>query len=150
MRHERRSAVARAPRVAPGGTRRPQGAPGKQGLYDPWYEHDACGVGFVVDIKGRKSHRILEQGIELLRNLEHRGACGCETNTGDAHSPDSRELPPVRWSTRPRTLPSSSPRRRAASVAASAAVRTVLRSQRAMGHSGERPPRAVLAGPTNQ
>jgi glutamate synthase (ferredoxin) len=83
MRHQRRSAVARTPRVAPGAARRPQGAPGKQGLYDPWFEHDACGVGFVVDIKGRKSHRILEQGIELLRNLEHRGACGCETNTGD-------------------------------------------------------------------
>ncbi len=83
MRHQRRSAVARPPRVAPGSTRRPQGAPGKRGLYDPWYEHDACGVGFVVDIKGRKSHRILEQGIQLLRNLEHRGACGAETNTGD-------------------------------------------------------------------
>jgi glutamate synthase domain-containing protein 2/glutamate synthase domain-containing protein 1/glutamate synthase domain-containing protein 3 len=57
--------------------------PGKQGLYDPWYEHDACGVGFVVDVKGRKSHRILEQAIEVLRNLDHRGACGCEANTGD-------------------------------------------------------------------
>ncbi|MGH8259091.1 MAG: glutamate synthase subunit alpha, partial [Steroidobacteraceae bacterium] len=57
--------------------------PGKQGLYDPWYEHDACGVGFVVDVKGRKSHRILEQAIQVLRNLDHRGACGCEANTGD-------------------------------------------------------------------
>jgi glutamate synthase domain-containing protein 2/glutamate synthase domain-containing protein 1/glutamate synthase domain-containing protein 3 len=57
--------------------------PGKQGLYDPWYEHDACGVGFVVDMKGRKSHRILEQAIEVLHNLDHRGACGCEANTGD-------------------------------------------------------------------
>src|SRR6185437_7435928 len=57
--------------------------PGKQGLYDPWYEHDACGVGFVVDMKGRKSHRILAQAIEVLRNLDHRGACGCEANTGD-------------------------------------------------------------------
>ncbi len=64
-------------------TREPTGRPGKQGLYDPWYEHDACGVGFVVDMKGRKSHRILEQGIEVLRNLDHRGACGCEANTGD-------------------------------------------------------------------
>jgi glutamate synthase domain-containing protein 2/glutamate synthase domain-containing protein 1/glutamate synthase domain-containing protein 3 len=62
--------------------KRPHG-PGKQGLYDPWYEHDACGVGFVVDVKGRKSHRILEQAIEVLRNLDHRGACGCEANTGD-------------------------------------------------------------------
>jgi glutamate synthase (NADPH/NADH) large chain len=59
------------------------GLPPKQGLYDPANEHDACGVGFIVDIKGRKSHRILEQAIEVLRNLDHRGACGCEVNTGD-------------------------------------------------------------------
>ncbi len=59
------------------------GPPPKQGLYDPQFEHDACGVGFVVDIKGRKSHRIVEQAIEVLRNLDHRGAVGCEVNTGD-------------------------------------------------------------------
>ncbi len=59
------------------------GLPPKQGLYDPVNEHDACGVGFVVDIKGRKSHRILEQAIQVLHNLDHRGACGCEVNTGD-------------------------------------------------------------------
>ncbi|HEX9773636.1 MAG TPA: glutamate synthase large subunit [Steroidobacteraceae bacterium] len=64
------------------GTRGP-GPPGKQGLYDPRFEHDACGVGFVVDIQGRKSHRILEQAIQILKNLDHRGACGAETNTGD-------------------------------------------------------------------
>jgi glutamate synthase (ferredoxin) len=52
-------------------------------LYDPQNEKDACGVGFVVDIKGRKSHRILQQAIEVLENLDHRGACGCEVNTGD-------------------------------------------------------------------
>jgi len=57
--------------------------PEKQGLYDPAYEHDACGVGFVVDIKGRKSHKILQQGLQVLTNLDHRGACGAETNTGD-------------------------------------------------------------------
>jgi glutamate synthase (ferredoxin) len=57
--------------------------PPKQGLYDPQYEHDACGVGFVVDLKGRPSHEIVRQGIEVLLNLEHRGACGCEANTGD-------------------------------------------------------------------
>src|SRR5947199_3298179 len=57
--------------------------PLRQGLYDPQYEHDSCGVGFVVDLKGRKSHSIVQQGIQLLLNLEHRGACGCETNTGD-------------------------------------------------------------------
>src|SRR5882762_6206485 len=58
-------------------------APGKQGLYDPRFEHDACGVGFVVDLQGRKSHAILQKAIEVLINLEHRGACGCEKNTGD-------------------------------------------------------------------
>ncbi len=57
--------------------------PGKQGLYDPQFEHDACGVGFVVDIKGRKSHKILQHAIQVLRNLDHRGASGAETNTGD-------------------------------------------------------------------
>jgi glutamate synthase domain-containing protein 2/glutamate synthase domain-containing protein 1/glutamate synthase domain-containing protein 3 len=62
--------------------RRP-GPPPKQGLYDPRFEHDACGVGFVVDIKGRPSHRILQQAIQVLKNLDHRGACGCEINTGD-------------------------------------------------------------------
>ncbi len=64
-------------------TRRPLGPPAKQGLYDPSYEHEACGVGFVVDMKGRKSHRILQQAIQVLHNLDHRGACGCEANTGD-------------------------------------------------------------------
>ena len=63
--------------------RRWPGQPGKQGLYDPAFEHEACGVGFVVDMKGRKSHRILQQAIQVLRNLDHRGACGCEANTGD-------------------------------------------------------------------
>ncbi len=57
--------------------------PGKQGLYDPQYEHDACGVGFVVDLKSRKSHSIVQQALTILHNLEHRGACGCEKNTGD-------------------------------------------------------------------
>jgi glutamate synthase domain-containing protein 2/glutamate synthase domain-containing protein 1/glutamate synthase domain-containing protein 3 len=61
----------------------PHMRPGKQGLYDPQFEHDACGVGFVVDIKGRKSHRILQQAIQVLHNLDHRGASGSETNTGD-------------------------------------------------------------------
>ncbi len=53
------------------------------GLYDPRFEHDACGVGFVVDIKGRHSHAIVSQALTILRNLMHRGACGCEENTGD-------------------------------------------------------------------
>jgi glutamate synthase domain-containing protein 2/glutamate synthase domain-containing protein 1/glutamate synthase domain-containing protein 3 len=57
--------------------------PGAQGLYDPQHEHDACGVGFVVDVKGRRSHTVIEQGLRVLINLLHRGACGCEANTGD-------------------------------------------------------------------
>ncbi|HSB81514.1 MAG TPA: glutamate synthase large subunit [Candidatus Methylomirabilis sp.] len=59
------------------------GLPPKQGLYDPRHEHDSCGVGFVVDIKGRRSHRIVSQALTVLKNLLHRGACGCEANTGD-------------------------------------------------------------------
>jgi glutamate synthase (ferredoxin) len=59
------------------------GLPPKQGLYDPRFEHDACGVGFVVNIKGDKSHQIVEQALTVLENLDHRGACGCEENTGD-------------------------------------------------------------------
>src|SRR5258708_18615851 len=59
------------------------GLPPKQGLYDPQFEHEACGVGFVVNIKGKKSHEIITQALTILRNLDHRGACGCEVNTGD-------------------------------------------------------------------
>lgn len=59
------------------------GLPPKQGLYDPQFEHDACGVGFIVHMKGQKSHEIVEQALTILVNLDHRGACGCETNTGD-------------------------------------------------------------------
>ncbi len=57
--------------------------PGREGLYDPVHEHDACGVGFVVDMKGVKSHTIIEQGLQILANLTHRGACGCDPLTGD-------------------------------------------------------------------
>ena len=59
------------------------GLPPKQGLYDPKHEHDACGIGFVADIKGRRSHDIVEKGLEVLVNLTHRGACGCDPETGD-------------------------------------------------------------------
>src|SRR5438105_980781 len=59
------------------------GQPAAQGLYDPRHEHDACGVGFVVNIKGKKSHTIVRQALQVLINLLHRGACGCEPNTGD-------------------------------------------------------------------
>ncbi|MEX2044379.1 MAG: glutamate synthase subunit alpha, partial [Opitutus sp.] len=69
----------------PSGTtpRRLTGLPPKQGLYDPWFEHDACGVGFIVDMHGRKSHQIIADSLQVLRNLDHRGASGAEVNTGD-------------------------------------------------------------------
>jgi glutamate synthase (NADPH/NADH) large chain len=57
--------------------------PEAQGLYDPRHEHDACGVGFVVDLKGRKSPTIVQNGLQILLNLHHRGASGAERNTGD-------------------------------------------------------------------
>jgi glutamate synthase (NADPH/NADH) large chain len=59
------------------------GTPARQGLYDPALGHDACGVGFVVDMKGRRSNTIVKQALTVLKNLMHRGACGCEENTGD-------------------------------------------------------------------
>jgi glutamate synthase (NADPH/NADH) large chain len=57
--------------------------PAKQGLYDPANEHDACGVGFVANIKGAKSHGIIEQGLQILKNLTHRGAVGADPLAGD-------------------------------------------------------------------
>ena len=53
------------------------------GLYDPQYEHDSCGVGFVAHIKGQRSHQIILDANDVLINMTHRGACGCEPNTGD-------------------------------------------------------------------
>jgi glutamate synthase (NADPH/NADH) large chain len=58
-------------------------APAANGLYSPEFEHDACGVGFVAHIKGKRSHDIVEKGLQILDNLEHRGACGCDPETGD-------------------------------------------------------------------
>jgi len=55
----------------------------KQGLYDPRYEHDACGMGFIVNLNGERSHDVIRKGIEILINLTHRGACGCDPETGD-------------------------------------------------------------------
>jgi glutamate synthase (NADPH) large chain len=54
-----------------------------KGLYDPRYEHDACGIGFVANIKNNKSHQIISDALTILENMEHRGACGCEDNSGD-------------------------------------------------------------------
>jgi len=59
------------------------GLPPKQGLYDPGFEHDACGIGFVANIKGKKSNEIVRKALTILVNLDHRGARGSETNTGD-------------------------------------------------------------------
>jgi glutamate synthase (NADPH/NADH) large chain len=59
------------------------GLPPAQGLYDPRNEHDACGVGFIVDMKNRKSHAIIEQGLAILHNLDHRGAVGADPKAGD-------------------------------------------------------------------
>src|SRR5579863_6074695 len=59
------------------------GLPFAQGLYDPANEHDACGIGFVASIGGHKSHDIIRKGIQVLLNLAHRGACGCDPETGD-------------------------------------------------------------------
>ncbi len=59
------------------------GLPPAQGLYDPRNEHDNCGMGFVANMRGVKSHEIIETGIEVLIRLTHRGASGCDPETGD-------------------------------------------------------------------
>lgn len=61
----------------------PYGAPQATGLYDPQFEHENCGVGFVAHIKGVRSHQIVEDAARILGHMDHRGACGCESNTGD-------------------------------------------------------------------
>ncbi|MED5584950.1 MAG: glutamate synthase large subunit [Verrucomicrobiota bacterium] len=60
-----------------------KGLPPKRGLYDPANEKDSCGVGFVANMKGEPSHKIVLDSLEMLVNMEHRGGCGCEPNTGD-------------------------------------------------------------------
>ena len=65
-----------SPAIAPG-------VPTRRGLYDPAQEKDSCGVGFIADLKGRKSHQIIVDALEMLHRMDHRGACGCEANTGD-------------------------------------------------------------------
>jgi glutamate synthase (NADPH) large chain len=64
-------------------TRFQNGLPVAQGLYDPRHEHDACGIGFVASVRGQKSHELIRKGIQVLINLTHRGACGCDPETGD-------------------------------------------------------------------
>ncbi|OYV86464.1 MAG: glutamate synthase subunit alpha, partial [Ignavibacteriae bacterium 37-53-5] len=58
-------------------------SPVRQGMYDPAFEHDACGMGFVADVKGRKSRSIIDKGLDILMNLQHRGAVGADPETGD-------------------------------------------------------------------
>ena len=60
-----------------------RGLPKSQGLYDPENEHDACGIGFLANIKGKKSHNIVKQGLQILENLTHRGAVGADPLAGD-------------------------------------------------------------------
>ena len=57
--------------------------PKAQGLYDPQNEHENCGIGLIVDMKGRKSHDIVKGALEICVNLDHRGGCGCDPITGD-------------------------------------------------------------------
>ena len=64
-------------------SRQPYGWPEARGLYDPANEHESCGVGFVSHIKGERSHQIIQDAAIILQNMDHRGACGCEANTGD-------------------------------------------------------------------
>src|SRR5258708_25475976 len=59
------------------------GVPAARGLYDPALDKDSCGVGFIADIKGRKSHQIVEDALTILVNLEHRGAVGADPRAGD-------------------------------------------------------------------
>ncbi|HEX4659139.1 MAG TPA: hypothetical protein VH307_17260, partial [Streptosporangiaceae bacterium] len=61
----------------------PAAHPATGGLYDSRFEHDACGVGFVADLSGRRGHHIVTQALTVLRNLEHRGAKGSDPDTGD-------------------------------------------------------------------
>src|ERR1700749_1777752 len=60
-----------------------KGYPPAQGLYDPQHEHDARGVGFLCHIKGKASNKLVLQALEMLENMNHRGACGCEEDSGD-------------------------------------------------------------------
>ncbi|MGN6544209.1 MAG: hypothetical protein ACTHK7_04115, partial [Aureliella sp.] len=60
-----------------------EGLPAKQGLYDPALEKDSCGVGFIAHVKGIASHQNVLDADQILKAMDHRGACGCESNTGD-------------------------------------------------------------------
>ena len=55
----------------------------RNGLYDPSMEHDACGIGFLANLHAKRTHKLVEDSLIMLRNMEHRGGCGCEPETGD-------------------------------------------------------------------
>ena len=83
-RADRAAAIAARPAVPlPAATVRDRGLPPAQGLYDPAHEHDSCGVGFVADMKNRASHKIVAMGLQILANLDHRGAVGADPHAGD-------------------------------------------------------------------
>src|SRR3974390_1983152 len=69
--------------IAERGSTADPGVPAPQGLYDPALDKDSCGVGFIADIKGRKSHQIVSDALTILLNLEHRGAVGADPRAGD-------------------------------------------------------------------
>ena len=120
------------------------GSPAGPGLYDPRNEHDSCGVGFVANIKGRKSHDIIRRGLQILVNLDHRGAVGADPLVGDgagcliqmpdallrdwadAQRPDAAAARPLR---RRDVLPAAGRRRRA--TIAIQHVRALRRAPRA-------------------
>jgi glutamate synthase (NADPH) large chain len=77
-----REIAARDPMLSREATLDP-GMPVAQGLYDPSLDKDSCGVGFIADIKGRKSHQIVKDALQILCNLEHRGAVGADPRMGD-------------------------------------------------------------------
>jgi glutamate synthase (NADPH/NADH) large chain len=73
---------AHDPQLSPAGPSHSE-LPARTGLYDPAQEKDACGIGFIAHLKGKASHSIVKDALEMLHRMDHRGACGCETNTGD-------------------------------------------------------------------
>ena len=80
------SDLPRGSQAAPAPSRHPArdpALPAPQGLYDPANEKDSCGVGFIANMKNRKSHAIVSQGLEILKNLDHRGAVGADPKMGD-------------------------------------------------------------------
>ena len=79
--------------------------PKRDGLYDPQWEHDACGIGAVVNICGRRDHAIVEQGKQILLNLMHRGAAGADEATGGVKAQGVGADASVQREQRPRQVP---------------------------------------------